>query len=50
MEDIRYVIDELNRSPFLKGYNLLAYDALRPDQRLDLLIELLNTIDPKVSF
>lgn len=50
MEDIKYVIKELNQPPFNKNLNLIGYDNLRDEQRLDILIEILNVIDPKVIF
>lgn len=48
MDSIKYVIDELNQAPFSQNLNLIAYDNLRAEQRLDLLIQVLNVIDPKV--
>lgn len=48
MEHIKYVIDELNQVPFNQNLNLIAYDNLRDEQRLDLLIQILNVIDSKV--
>ncbi len=49
MDQIKFVIDELNQPPFSNSLNLIAYDSLRSEQRLDLLIQVLNAIDPKVS-
>lgn len=49
MDQIKFVIDELNQPPFNNSLNLIAYDSLRSEQRLDLLIQVLNTIDPKVK-
>lgn len=48
MEHIKFVIDELNQAPFNQNLNLIAYDNLRDEQRLDLLIQILNVIDSKV--
>lgn len=49
MDQIKFVIDELNQPPFSNSLNLIAYDSLRSEQRLDLLIQVLNAIDPKVN-
>lgn len=49
MDEIKVVINELNQPPFNKNLNLIGYDNLRSEQRLDLLIEVLNVIDPKVG-
>lgn len=49
MEQIKYVIDELNQPPFNQNLNLISYDNLRNEQRLDILVQILNTIDPKVG-
>lgn len=49
MDEIKFVIDELNQPPFNSSLNLIAYDGLRSEQRLDLLTAVLNTIDPKVG-
>ena len=48
MDEIKYVIEELNQPPFVKNLNVIGYDSLRSEQRLDLLVEVLNVIDPKV--
>lgn len=50
MDEIKFVIDELNQPPFNSSLNLIAYDGLRSEQRLDLLTAVLNTIDPKVCW
>lgn len=49
MDQIKYVIDELNQPPFNQNLNLISYDNLREEQRLDLLIQILNIVDPKVG-
>jgi len=49
MDQIKFVIDELNQAPFSKNLNLIGYDGLRSEQRLDILIQILNTIDPKLG-
>lgn len=48
MDQIKFVIDELNQPPFNQNLNLISYDNLREEQRLDLLIQIFNIIDPKV--
>ncbi|KAJ6217712.1 hypothetical protein RDWZM_008869 [Blomia tropicalis] len=49
MDEIKYVIEELNQPPFVKNLNVIGYDSLRSEQRLDLLVEVLNVIDPKLN-
>ncbi|KAH9418774.1 Intraflagellar transport protein 81 [Dermatophagoides pteronyssinus] len=49
MDQIKYVIDELNQPPFNQNLNLISYDNLREEQRLDLLIQILNIVDPKLN-
>lgn len=48
MDQIKFVIDELNQPPFNQNLNLISYDNLREEQRIDLLIQIFNIIDPKV--
>ncbi|XP_046917591.2 intraflagellar transport protein 81 homolog [Dermatophagoides farinae] len=49
MDQIKFVIDELNQPPFNQNLNLISYDNLREEQRLDLLIQIFNVIDPKLN-
>lgn len=48
METMKFVINELNKEPFNKGLNLVSYDSLRGDQRLEIVIQVLKEIDAKV--
>ncbi|UXI16478.1 Suppressor of cytokine signaling 5 [Sarcoptes scabiei] len=49
MDKIKFVIEELNQSPFNENLNLIAYDNLQSEQRLNVLIKILNIIDPKLK-
>jgi intraflagellar transport protein 81 len=48
MEEIKYIINELNKPPFNKGLNIVSYDSLRGEQRLEILLQVFDEIDPKV--
>lgn len=46
-EQIKYIIQELNKEPFNKTYNLITFDSLEPLQLLQVLTDVLSIIDPK---
>ena len=48
-EQLKYIIQELNKEPFSKNYNLISFDSLEPLQLLQVLTDILGVIDPKVS-
>lgn len=47
-EQIKYIIQELNKDPFNKTYNLITFDSLEPLQLLQVLNDVLSVVDPKV--
>ena len=49
-EQLKFIVAELNREPFSRNYNLIAFDSLDPLSLLQLLTDVLAEIDPKVWF
>jgi len=47
-EQLKFIVAELNREPFSRNYNLIAFDSLDPLSLLQLLTDVLAEIDPKV--
>lgn len=48
MDDIKFVISELNKSQFNKSLNVVSYDSMKSPQRLEVLLAVFKEIDPKV--
>ena len=48
-EQLKYIVQELNKEPFSKNYNLISFDSLEPLQLLQVLNDVLGVVDPKVS-
>ncbi|CAN7996396.1 unnamed protein product [Ixodes hexagonus] len=48
-EQLKFVIQELNKEPFNKKFNLISFDALRPDQLLQILSDVFAELDPKMQ-
>ncbi|XP_040091524.1 intraflagellar transport protein 81 homolog [Oryx dammah] len=46
-EQIKFIVDNLNKEPFRKNYNLITFDSLEPMQLLQVLNDVLAEIDPK---
>ncbi|MBN3309343.1 intraflagellar transport protein 81 homolog [Amia ocellicauda] len=46
-EQIKAIVEHLNKEPFKKNFNLITFDSLEPMQLLQLLNDVLATIDPK---
>lgn len=46
-EQLKFVVQELNKEPFNKNYNLISFDSLEPLQLLQVLNDILGIIDPK---
>ncbi|KAB7496012.1 Intraflagellar transport protein 81-like protein [Armadillidium nasatum] len=44
--EIRFIVNELNKAPFNKNYNLITFDSLLPDQLLQILNDVFTEIDP----
>lgn len=47
-DQIKFIVDNLNKEPFRKNYNLITFDSLEPMQLLQVLNDVLSEIDPKV--
>lgn len=47
-DKIKFIVDNLNKEPFRKNYNLITFDSLEPMQLLQILNDVLAEIDPKV--
>ena len=48
MNEIKFIINELNKQPFNKGLNIVSYDTLRGEQRLEILLQVFEEIDSNV--
>uniref|UniRef100_H0VRW1 Intraflagellar transport protein 81 homolog n=1 Tax=Cavia porcellus TaxID=10141 RepID=H0VRW1_CAVPO len=46
-DQIKFIVDNLNKEPFRKNYNLITFDSLDPMQLLQVLNDVLAEIDPK---
>ncbi|XP_043354324.1 intraflagellar transport protein 81 homolog isoform X2 [Dermochelys coriacea] len=46
-DQIKSIVEKLNKEPFKKNYNLITFDSLEPMQLLQLLNDVLGEIDPK---
>lgn len=46
-EQMKFIVQELNKEPFSKSYNLISFDSLEPLQLLQVLNDVLAVIDPK---
>ncbi|XP_033618339.1 intraflagellar transport protein 81 homolog isoform X3 [Fukomys damarensis] len=46
-DQIKFIVDNLNKEPFKKNYNLITFDSLDPMQLLQVLNDVLAEIDPK---
>ncbi|XP_073916966.1 intraflagellar transport protein 81 homolog isoform X2 [Castor canadensis] len=46
-DQIKFIVDNLNKEPFKKNYNLITFDSLEPMQLLQVLSDVLAEIDPK---
>lgn len=49
MEEIKFVIDELNKEPFKKNLNIISYDNLTGTERIKILFQIFQYIDEKVN-
>ncbi|XP_058850661.1 intraflagellar transport protein 81 homolog isoform X2 [Acipenser ruthenus] len=48
-EQIKSIVEQLNKEPFKKNFNLITFDSLEPMQLLQVLNDVLAEIDPKQS-
>uniref|UniRef100_A0A3Q4H262 Intraflagellar transport protein 81 homolog n=1 Tax=Neolamprologus brichardi TaxID=32507 RepID=A0A3Q4H262_NEOBR len=46
-EQLKFIVEQLNREPFKKNLNLITFDSLEPMQLLQILNDVLAEIDPK---
>lgn len=48
-DQLKFVVEQLNREPFKKNLNLITFDSLESMQLLQTLNDVLAEIDPKVG-
>lgn len=48
VDQVKYVVNELN-SHLGKKLNVISYDNLRNEQRIEMLLQVFHEIDPNVS-
>lgn len=48
-EQLKFIVEQLNKDPFKKTFNLITFDSLEPMQLLQILNDVLAEIDPKVG-
>ncbi|XP_075727732.1 intraflagellar transport protein 81 homolog [Rhipicephalus microplus] len=48
-EQLKFIVQELNKEPFNKKLNLISFDAFRPDQLLQALNDVFAVLDPKMK-
>ncbi|XP_029296543.1 intraflagellar transport protein 81 homolog isoform X1 [Cottoperca gobio] len=46
-EQLKFIVEQLNKDPFKKNFNLITFDSLEPMQLLQVLNDVLAEIDPK---
>ncbi|XP_049435408.1 intraflagellar transport protein 81 homolog [Epinephelus fuscoguttatus] len=46
-EQLKFIVEQLNKDPFKKNFNLITFDSLEPMQLLQNLNDVLAEIDPK---
>ncbi|XP_041356765.1 intraflagellar transport protein 81 homolog [Gigantopelta aegis] len=46
-EQLKLIVQELNKEPFNRNYNLISFDSLEPLQLLQVLNDVLAIVDPK---
>ncbi|XP_029366525.1 intraflagellar transport protein 81 homolog isoform X2 [Echeneis naucrates] len=46
-EQLKFIVEQLNKDPFKKNFNLITFDNLEPMQLLQILNDVLAEIDPK---
>lgn len=47
-QQLKIIVEQLNKEPFKKNFNLIIFDSLEPMQLLQVLNDVLAEIDPKV--
>ncbi|XP_067087221.1 intraflagellar transport protein 81 homolog isoform X2 [Osmerus mordax] len=46
-EQLKFIVEHLNKEPFKKNFNLITFDSVEPMQLLQILNDVLAEIDPK---
>ncbi|XP_033126976.1 intraflagellar transport protein 81 homolog [Anneissia japonica] len=46
-ESLKYIVEQLNKPPFSRSYNLISFDSLQPLQLLQVLNDVLADINPQ---
>ena len=46
-EQLKFLVEELNKAPFERHYNLITFDALQGDQLLQITSDVMAEIDAK---
>ncbi|XP_022607517.1 intraflagellar transport protein 81 homolog [Seriola dumerili] len=46
-EQLKFIVEQINKDPFKKNFNLITFDSLEPMQLLQILNDVLAEIDPK---
>ncbi|KAG7263000.1 hypothetical protein CRUP_016517 [Coryphaenoides rupestris] len=46
-QQLKFVVEQLNKDPFKKNFNIIMFDSLEPMQLLQILNDVLAEIDPK---
>ncbi|XP_070689853.1 intraflagellar transport protein 81 homolog [Pempheris klunzingeri] len=46
-EQLKFIVEQLNKEPFKKNFNLITFDSLEPMQLLQILNDVMAEIDPK---
>ncbi|KAG9354659.1 hypothetical protein JZ751_001372, partial [Albula glossodonta] len=46
-EQLKFIVEQLNKDPFKKNFNLITFDSLEPMQLLQILNDVLAEVDPK---
>ncbi|XP_026547364.1 intraflagellar transport protein 81 homolog, partial [Notechis scutatus] len=46
-DQLKFIVEKLNKEPFKKNFNLITFDSLESTQLLQLLSDVLGEIDPK---
>ena len=46
-EQLKFLVEELNKPPYQRNFNLISFDALHGDQLLQILSDVLAEVDAK---
>lgn len=49
-EQLKYIVQELNKAPFNKSYNLISFDGLDQLQLIQVLNDVCSEIESKVGY